>query len=37
MFGTKVEHNGYSGVEIQPAARVMWTINGTYGFDSCLI
>lgn len=29
VFGTKVEHNAYSGFEIQPAARVMWTINGT--------
>jgi iron complex outermembrane receptor protein len=30
VFGTKVEHNGYSGFEIQPAARVMWTINGRH-------
>jgi iron complex outermembrane receptor protein len=30
VFGTKVEHNAYSGFEIQPAARVMWTINSTH-------
>lgn len=27
VVGTKVEHNDYSGVELQPAGRVMWTID----------
>jgi iron complex outermembrane recepter protein len=27
VFGTKLEHNAYSGVELQPTARVMWTPN----------
>jgi iron complex outermembrane receptor protein len=36
VFGTKVEHNGYSGFEIQPAARVMWTINGAHALFSSI-
>jgi iron complex outermembrane receptor protein len=27
VFGTKVEHNAYSGVEFQPSGRVVWTLN----------
>jgi iron complex outermembrane receptor protein len=30
VLGTKLEHNSYSGVELQPAARVMWTIDGSH-------
>jgi iron complex outermembrane receptor protein len=30
VFGTKLEHNRYSGFEMQPAARVMWTIDRTH-------
>jgi iron complex outermembrane receptor protein len=30
VFGTKIEHNGYSGFEIQPAARLMWTVNDAH-------
>ena len=26
-FGTKIEHNAYSGVELQPSARALWTIS----------
>jgi iron complex outermembrane receptor protein len=29
VFGTKVEHNDYSGFEIQPSGRMMWTINAS--------
>jgi iron complex outermembrane receptor protein len=29
IFGTKLEHNGYSGLEVQPAARVLWTIDSS--------
>jgi iron complex outermembrane receptor protein len=36
VVGTKVEHNDYSGFEIQPSARVMWTINATNSFFSAV-
>ncbi len=26
-FGSKFEHNDYTGVEVQPSARIMWEIN----------
>ena len=26
IVGTKIEHNGYSGFEVQPSARTLWTI-----------
>lgn len=31
IVGTKVEHNDYSGFEIQPSARMMWALNGAHG------
>jgi len=30
MVGTKLEHNDYSGVEIQPSARLVWTPDATH-------
>ena len=27
IFGTKVEHNAYSGFEIQPSGRIVWTLD----------
>jgi iron complex outermembrane receptor protein len=36
IFGTKVEHNAYSGFEIQPAARAMWTINAAHAVFSSI-
>jgi len=27
IAGTKIEHNEYSGVEVQPSGRVVWTFN----------
>jgi iron complex outermembrane receptor protein len=29
VLGTKFEHNDYSGFEIQPSARVMWTLSAS--------
>jgi iron complex outermembrane receptor protein len=29
VVGTKVEHNDYSGYEIQPSARMVWTLNAS--------
>jgi len=29
VLGTRLEHNPYSGVEFQPGARVLWTIDPT--------
>jgi iron complex outermembrane receptor protein len=29
VFGTKLEHNDYSGFELQPSGRMMWTINAS--------
>ncbi len=26
-FGSKFEHNDYTGVEVQPSARIMWAVN----------
>ena len=27
VIGTKLEHNEYTGLELQPSARVLWTVN----------
>jgi iron complex outermembrane receptor protein len=31
VLGAKIEHNDYSGFEIQPSARLMWTIDAAQG------
>lgn len=28
--GSKVEHNDYTGIEIQPSARLLWTLDGNH-------
>ena len=30
ILGTKIEHNGYSGVEVQPNARVLWNPSASH-------
>ena len=32
LIGSKVEHNDYSGYEIQPTARILWTPNKQHSF-----
>ena len=32
--GAKVEHNGYSGAEWQPAARLRWTVNNSHALSA---
>ena len=36
IFGTKLEHNDYSGFEIQPSTRLMWTMNASNSFFSAV-
>jgi iron complex outermembrane receptor protein len=36
VFGTKLEHNDYSGFEIQPSARLMWTIDASNSLFSAV-
>ncbi|MDC0359016.1 TonB-dependent receptor [Oligoflexia bacterium] len=34
IVGTKLEHNDYTGIEVQPTARLLWTPNATSTFWS---
>jgi iron complex outermembrane receptor protein len=36
IFGTKVEHNDYSGFEIQPSGRLMWSVNSSHSLFSAV-
>lgn len=36
VLGTKIEHNAYSGFEMQPSARLMWTIDGSNSLFSAV-
>lgn len=29
MLGTKLEHNAYTGFEVQPSGRIMWNVNNS--------
>lgn len=30
IFGSKIEHNDYNGYEVQPTARLLWTLNNQH-------